>query len=1211
MNKVFHYYYSKKGINSISSRGVGSSSGIIKLSGNYNSLNLETTIKKNLHSSNNNLNNNNSSSIKDESNKFTTKNQNLIKYTKNNITTLPETNNNQNQIFNQNNQNIFFNMNNTNSTPKEINFDFYKIKDNSNQENKSPNVNKMKKNSTINKNENFIKSDLTTNSRNNTENNFGSIKNINILTKKNTVDLYKKSLSSNISSGYLNKNSYNNSINKTSDVKNRYVKKLSELNSSTENKTEKLHTVYNKKTTTRNNSPKSSAINKTITSALKNSATYNSQEYLICIIENYAREVGISAYNYRTSEYFITQYIDTENYINTLTMINYWRPIEIVMNQKSEDSSLFKIIHKTFKNAYIGFLPRNKFNMDYGKEIYMKSNIRELSLIDLNTKYVCMASLSGLFNYLETNPDYYITDSYNIHFHYLESHLNISFNTTLDLELLMNRKNNKTYGSLFSLFTCKTIGGWRLLRSNILQPFTKENQIRERQDKIEELKQNPDLYSFIRDSLFCFREIEIYITKLLQSTDNKNEKDDKCFSIKNKLDAIKGIKDILCFIPNYVRFLKSYQNSKLNNLNGDESSQINENSISNNAGSNSFTTNIKQQSSINQDTNVINTSNTNDNKFIVNNNTNNIISNENNNLKFLSEIISFFTQNEFTEMFQRIDDLICNETDMETEQYLGQNSQAQENGIGDIPQKNLKKNDITFSGFIAGMKNKKKKANLYNFQGSEIYGLLKKNDEILFLVRKGENNILDMTRKTFLDTLSQVKEEFEIIKSEIGDPRMKLFYNEKKRFYISIDKKYFKTDDFIVTRKRGNKYFCTNGPLESLGNRITDLKNDIINISYKLLENLINYLKSNITLLYSLSGFIANLDIICAFTEYAINNLICSKPLINEISKNIPYIYGKNCCHPLLNKIHIYKGNNNENGDNYQQDNIVPNDYFFINQFNILLLKGPNASGKTTYMKQLALLIIMAQIGSFVPCAYFSFNCRKFLYSNFNINSITKDLSNNQEYYNNKGNIKGSFIKQITEIHGIINNKNYSKSLILLDEPFENTHSQLMMEIVISLLDLFSKNLSSSFAIISSHNDLVNRLSSFYFHSILGTMKVELNNDKNDFEFLYKFKFTPQYSYEIKQGEKEMENYGINLSRMIGMKPQIISYAEEIAENYRENSFDEFVKTSIEMNVMKTFLVKLYKNLFEIIGEKKNYTIKEQIMISIKNLYDFIDNAFK
>ena len=1192
MNKVFHYYYSKKAINTVSSRGIGSSSGIIKLSGNYNNINLESTIKKNLFSSNNN----NSTSIKENNNqKFNTNNQ--LKPIKNNninnITTLPETNNNQN-IF-MNNKEL-----NTISTPKEINFDFYKVKDNSEQ------------NDIIKKDEmknNVTPGNKMNNDTNNTNNKYSSIKHINILTKKNKIDFYKKSLSSNLSSDYINKNENMTSINKTSE-KNLYGKKLSALNSTNENnKNEKIHSIYNKKTTTKNNSPRSSAINKTITSALKNSATYNSQEYLICIIENYAREVGISAYNYRTSEYFITQYIDTENYINTLTMINYWRPIEIVMNQKSEESSLYKTIHKTFKNAYIGFLPRNKFNMDYGKEIYMKSNVRELSLIDLNTKYVCMASLAGLFNYLEANPDYYITDSYNIHFHYLESHLNISFNTTLDLELLMNRKNNKIYGSLFSLFTCKTIGGWRLLRSNILQPFTKETQIKERQDKIEELKQNPDLYSFIRDSLFCFREIEIYITKLLQANDNKNDKDDKYFIFKNKLDAIKGIKDILCFIPNYVKFLKSYQQSKLNPIEEDESSVINNNNNNNNSitETDAFNTNIKQ-STINQETNKILNDNSNANA-----NANDI--KQNINLKFLNEIISFFTQSEFDEMFRRIDDLICNETDMETEQYLAQQSQVGEEGMGpdmnlDGPQKkNMKNNDVTFSGFIAGMKNKKKKANLYNFQGSEIFGLLKKNDEILFLVRKGENNILDMTRKTFLDTLSQVKEEFKILKSEIGDPRMRLFYNEKKRFYISIDKKYFKPDDFIVTRKRGNKYFCTNGPLESLGNRITDLKNDIINISYKLLEKLITYLRSNITLLYSLSGFIANLDIICAFTEYAINNLICSKPLINDISKNISYIYGKNCCHPLLNRIHVLK-NNNEGNDNYIQDNIIPNDYFFINQFNILLLKGPNASGKTTYMKQLALLIILAQIGSYVPCSYFNFNCRKFLYSNFNMNSITKDLNNNQEYFNNKSNIKGSFIKQITEIHGIINNKNYTKALILLDEPFENTHSQLMLEIVISLLDLFSKNLNSSFAIISSHNDLVNRLSSFYFRSILGSMKVELNNEKNDFEFLYKFKFTPQYSYDIQQSEKEMENYGINLSRMIGMKSDIISYAEELAESYRENDFEELVKTSTEMNVLKSFLIKLYKNLFEIIGEKKNYTIKEQIMNSIKNLYNFTQNVF-
>jgi len=259
-------------------------------------------------------------------------------------------------------------------------------------------------------------------------------------------------------------------------------------------------------------------------------------------------------------------------------------------------------------------------------------------------------------------------------------------------------------------------------------------------------------------------------------------------------------------------------------------------------------------------------------------------------------------------------------------------------------------------------------------------------------------------------------------------------------------------------------------------------------------------------------------------------------------------------------------------------------------------------------MKQLALLIILAQIGSYVPCSYFSFNCRKFLYSNFNLNSISRDINNNQEYYNDKNHIKGNFIKQITEIQSVINNKNYNKSLILLDEPFENTHSQLMIEIIISLMDLFAKNLNSSFIIISSHNDIVNRLSSFYFHSILGTMKVEINNESKDFDFLYKFKFTPQYSFDIHEN-KEIKNYGINLCKIIGLNQDIIKYAEEIAENYRENTFDELVKSSLEMNILKSFLIKLYKNMFEIIAEKKNYTIKEQVMVSIKNLYNFIEKA--
>ena len=1173
MNKKFHYIYTKKNTNTISSRGLGSTSGIIKLSNQnssekniYAGIKIENNLNKNTSSFTSNKEKDSiNETIKNKFNDYIFKNDYFASHD-NIVSTLPVTKEN-------NNQNFYFN-NKLMNNDKDINFNFYKNKSFIDQTNKNNNLNNnnvstnaknieekneskqikhsIKKDdiSSSNKIKTEIKKKNISNkdSLQNTENN----KNISAL-KKNILEssnqqlknnLFKKSLSSNLTPNNICNTSNGN---KTID-KNSYIKKLSLLNSSTTNRNDKFYSISNNKKTKHNYSPHSSVINKQVTSALKKSANYNSQEYLISIIENYAREVGISAYNYRTSEYYISQFIDTENYINALTMINYWRPIEIVMNQKSENSSLYNIIHKTFNNVYIGFLPRNKFNMDYGKEIYLKSNIRELSLIDLNTKYVCMASLSGLFNYLENNPDYYLTDSYNIHLHYLENHLNISFNTTLDLELLMNRKNNKIYGSLFSLFSCKTIGGWRLLRSNILQPFTKESQIIDRQEKIEELKENPDLYSFIRDSLFCFRDIEIYITKLLHNNDNHNDIEDKYFILKNKLEAIKGIKDSLAFIPNFVRFLKSYQQSKLNIIN-EEEKEVN----------NSNNSDISSKN--------INNINNSDKNIIINN------------YKYLKEIISFFSQQEFDTMFQRIDALISSENEIESGQFFDIYSQNIENE-NIYNDKNIINNDISFSNFMVGMKNKKKKANLYNYKGNEILGLIKKNDEILFLVRRGENNILDMTRKTFLDTLSQVKEEFEVLKSEIGDPRMKLYYNEKKRFYISLDKKYYKSEDFIVTRKRGNKFFCTNMPLESLGARITDLKNDIISISCKLIENLIQYLKNNINLLYSLSSFIANLDIICAFTEYAINNFICSRPLINNISKDFSYIYGKNCCHPLLNKIFTLKSNNSNGMDNYIQDNIIPNDYFFINQFNLLLLKGPNASGKTTYMKQLALLIILAQIGSFVPCTYFSFNCRNFLYSNFNLNSISRDINNNQEYYNDKNLIKGSFIKQITEIQNVINNKNYNKSLILLDEPFENTHSQLMIEIIISLMDLFSKNLNSSFVIISSHNDIVNRLSSFYFHSILGTMTVDINDETKDFDFLYKFKFTPQYSFDSHENKKEIENYGINLSKIIGLNNNITKYAEEISENYKENTFDEVIKSSLDMNILKSFIIKLVINYF-------------------------------
>ena len=322
--------------------------------------------------------------------------------------------------------------------------------------------------------------------------NFNSSLN-NYLNQSNTLS--NNSLSSSNQINFISNSNSNANQKRITNIQNS-IKIKSSISKNNNSISNQINTSNNIITTNKKNSTnKKSLIGHITTTALKKSS-YNSQEYTLSIIENYAREVGITAFNFRTTEFFITQFIDNEAYIDTITMINYWSPLEIVMNQKAENSSLHLIIKNMFPKIYIGFQPRKNFNEDFGKSIYNISVVKDLTINEISTKYVCLASLSGLIKYLENNPDYISIDSYYIHFHYLENHLNISFNSTIDLELLMNKKDQKIYGSLYSLFKCKTISGNRLLRSNILQPFASEKDIVKRNDCVSELVKNNNLLFF-------------------------------------------------------------------------------------------------------------------------------------------------------------------------------------------------------------------------------------------------------------------------------------------------------------------------------------------------------------------------------------------------------------------------------------------------------------------------------------------------------------------------------------------------------------------------------------------------------------------------------------------------------------------------------------------------------------------------------------------
>lgn len=850
----------------------------------------------------------------------------------------------------------------------------------------------------------------------------------------------------NINIPFTSTNNKQESILSSSSIQNTNINKKLSLTSSSHHINKLLSTVHKK---TSNNKRGH------ITSTALKQSNYKEQEYTLSIIENYAREVGISAFNVRTMEFYITQFIDNEAYVNTITMINYWRPLEIVMNQKSENSSLHMMIKNIFNNCYIGFLPRKNFNEDQGRNVYMKSSLKELNLDDIQMKYVCMASLSGLLSYLDSNPNYMMTDSYIIKYHYLENHLNISFNSTLDLELLLNTKYNKAFGSLYSLYHCRTISGCRLLRSTILQPLATPDEIKKRYDAVEELIKNIEMLEFIKSSISYFKDLEVNISKLMCKNEEPTE-----ITLKQILISIQGIRNCIKILPKF--------NDGIKTLTSELFKKISE---------------------------------------------------------FLSNTI-------FNEMLDNI--------------------------------------DIVIEDFDYGVNMK----------------INRKQDSIFFLIKEGYNNVLDISRKTYLDTVNEIYSEYENLKTSINDPNMKLCYSDNKGYYIIINEKYFNKDSFAIYKKNGKKISCSNIALISFSERIKEIKSELIHLSITNLADVIKYLKKKINYLYVLSSHIANIDIICAFADYATCGIQTTRPIID--TNNIKCLYGKNCRHPILEKYLINTVNNNFY--------IVPNDFLFINHFNFLLLKGPNASGKTTYMKQMALLIIMAQIGSFVPCDYFFFPLRNFIYTKFDTNDSLEEN-------------KGTFIKQIIEIQKVILSNISSKennSLILLDEPFDNSNELDVFAIAIAFLDMMNAQFTNSYIVISSHNNIITQLSDFYFNAIVGSMVVEFND--NQIDFLFKFKFNSTNARKNKQER----NYGILLAEMIGMNEEVIQYSKEMSNNISEDiKIEDCIETSPISNIFKMFCIKLYMYIFEIICSKKIYVIEDEIKNKLNSLNEFINNSLK
>lgn len=398
------------------------------------------------------------------------------------------------------------------------------------------------------------------------------------------------------------------------------------------------------------------------------------------------------------------------------------------------------------------------------------------------------------------------------------------------------------------------------------------------------------------------------------------------------------------------------------------------------------------------------------------------------------------------------------------------------------------------------------------------------------------------------ETLVQIEEEQ---KNILGINLFKFGQNDIDGYYIEITKRNVKQanipNDYKKVRELSNSYRYTFPKLKTFELEKIEAESKLSKLEYDLFIDIRNQLSENIARMKKTASILANLDIYLSFSEIAINyNYV--RPSLNE--DNILEI--KNGRHPVIERLSYssFIGNNTS----MKQDKLIH------------IITGPNMSGKSTYMRQVALITLMAQIGCFVPC------------ESANI-SICDRIFTRIGASDNLANGESTFMVEMNELSQILNNAT-NKSLILLDEVGRGTSTFDGISIAKATINYISKTIqchtlfSTHYAeLISLENELTN----------VENYKVEVKENEDNITFLR----------NVVKG-CSTKSYGIQVAKSANMPKEVIQDAKNILMSLEQNKTTSTNNNSIIEP--KTF-IKEHKieNNENMLSSQENSIIEKEI----------------
>ena len=354
-------------------------------------------------------------------------------------------------------------------------------------------------------------------------------------------------------------------------------------------------------------------------------------------------------------------------------------------------------------------------------------------------------------------------------------------------------------------------------------------------------------------------------------------------------------------------------------------------------------------------------------------------------------------------------------------------------------------------------------------------------------------------RSSGKEYLNQILErESEITKI----PSLKISFNNVFGYYIEVRNTHKDKvpEDWIRKQTLVNAERYITQELKEYEEKIINADEKIKDLELKLFLKLIDNLQDSLTTLKLISERVSVIDILNSFSKRAIKYKYICPEIIDE--KKIEITQGR---HPVIEA-------NLPHGERY-----VPNDILLNKDQQIIMITGPNMSGKSAILRQTALITILAQIGSFVPAKKMRF-------------SIVDRIFTRVGASDNISMGESTFMVEMNETASILNNLT-DHSLILLDEIGRGTSTYDGISIAWAIAEFLHENKNNPHVLFATHYHDLNEMESIF--KGIKNFNVSVKETKDDVVFLRKL---------VKGGSNH--SFGIHVAKMAGMPKLVLDSAK-------------------------------------------------------------------